>query len=231
MSIKRKKPLLPARQLVSYTNPKSLVSEQYRTLRTNIKFSSPDKEIRSILITSAIQAEGKSTTAANLAIVFAQEGKQVLIIDADMRKPSIHNIFSVKNNIGLSSVLVRQTRLKEALQSTQIKNLDVLTCGLIPPNPVELLGSVSMADLMEQLKEMYEIIIVDAPPLLVVADSQILATLCEGTVLIISSGETEKQQALKAKEILTSSNSRLIGAVVNNYKMPKEKSTYYYGAD
>lgn len=220
------------RKLVAYTNPRSLVSEQYRTLRTNINFSSPDKDIRSILITSSMHAEGKSTTAANLAIVFSQEGKRVLIIDADMRKPAMHHTFSLKNDLGLSSVLIRQTPLNEALRSTQVINLDLLTCGPIPPNPAELLGSESMDHLMAQLNELYDIIIVDAPPILAVADSQILANICEGTVLVINSGETEKGNALKAKEVLVSSNSRLIGAVVNNYKMPKEKDIYhYYGID
>ncbi|KOF08651.1 capsular biosynthesis protein, partial [Planococcus glaciei] len=212
------------RKIVAYTNPRSLVSEQYRTLRTNIKFSSPDKEISSILVTSSMHSEGKSTTAANLAIVFAQEGKQVLIIDADMRKPTMHFTFSLKNNIGLSSILIRQNILKEAVKTTHVENLDLITCGPIPPNPAELLGSKSMNLLMVQLKELYDIIIIDAPPILAVADSQILANICEGAVLVINSGETEKGKAMKAKEVLASSNSRLIGAVVNNYKMPKEKN-------
>lgn len=216
------------RKLVSHTNPRSQFSEQYRTLRTNINFSSPDKAINSILVTSASQSEGKSTTAANLAIVFAQEDKKVLLIDADMRKPTMHYTFSTNNMMGLSHLLIRKCSIEEAIKHTKVKSLDLITCGPIPPNPAELLGSNSMNRLMTQLKEMYDIIIIDAPPILAVADSIILANECDGTILVINSGETEKSKALKAKEAITSSKSKLIGAVVNNYKMPKDKKHYHY---
>lgn len=224
----KEKPEAIMRKLVAHKNPRSLASEQYRTLRTNINFSIPDKDISTILVTSASQSEGKSTTSANLAIVFAQDGKKVLLLDADMRKPTMHHTFSVNNIVGLSHLLIRQCALKQALKATKINNLDLITSGPIPPNPAELLGSKSMLLLMEQLKEIYDVIIVDAPPILAVADSIILANECDGTILVISSGKTEKARALKAKEAIIASNSKLIGAVVNNCKMSKDKYNYQY---
>lgn len=230
---KKKKALQEtARKVVTHTNPRSFVSEQFRTLRTNINFSSPDADIRSMVITSAAPGEGKSTVSANLAVVFAQEGKRVLMIDGDMRKPTTHYTFHMGNAQGLSSVLTRQATIEETIRPTTVPNLDLLTCGPIPPNPAELLASKSMDALIERLKGMYDLIIFDAPPVLSVTDGQILANKCEGTVLVVNSGETEKDMALKAKEAIIASNSRLIGAVLNNFKLPKDSYYYqYYGAE
>lgn len=230
MQKKKKKLSHIGRQLITFTSPRSHVSEQYRTLRTNIKFSCPDRDYHSIVITSASPGEGKSTTSANLAVVFAQEGKRVLIIDGDMRKPTMHHTFNVPNTRGLSSVLTRQAILKTAIKATKVENLDILPCGPIPPNPAELLGSNSMDALIAQLKEMYDLIIVDAPPILSVTDGQILANKCEGTILVINSGETQKEKAVKAKELITQSKSRLIGAILNNFVIPRNSDyLVYYG--
>ncbi|UJF26182.1 CpsD/CapB family tyrosine-protein kinase [Planococcus sp. 107-1] len=234
MARKRQKKVLQetARKVISFTNPRSYVAEQFRTLRTNINFSSPDSDIRSLLVTSAAPSEGKSTASANLAVVFAQEGKRVLLVDADMRKPTTHYTFHMGNTQGLSSVLTRQIEAETAIRETEIERLDLLTCGPIPPNPAELLASKSMDALIEQLKETYDIIIFDAPPVLSVTDGQILASKCEGTILVVNSGTTEKEMALKAKEAIASSNSRLIGAVLNNFILPKDNYYYqYYGAE
>ena len=220
-----------ARKLIAFTTPRSFVAEQFRTLRTNITFSSPDEDIRTMVVTSAAPSEGKSTTSANLAVVYAQEGKKVLLIDGDMRKPTTHYTFHMGNTTGLSSVLTRQTTIEEAIRATSVERLDLLTCGPIPPNPAELLASKSMDALIRQLRDMYDLIIFDAPPVLSVTDGQILANKCDGTILVVSSGNTEKEMAAKAKEAILASNSRIIGAVLNNFELPKDSHYYqYYGS-
>lgn len=230
---KKSKPEVKNRKLIAFTNPKSRVSEQFRTLRTNIHFSSPDGDMRSLVITSASHSEGKSTTASNLAIVFAQEGKRVLLIDADMRKPTMHETFKITNTRGLSNILARQIALKVAIQSAEIENLDLLPCGPIPPNPAELLSSHNMDLLFEQALDIYDLLIFDTPPVLSVTDSVILANKCEGTVLVVNSGKTEKEHAIRAKEAITaSSKTRLLGVVINNIKIQKDAAyAQYYGAD
>lgn len=155
--------------------PKSIVSEAYRTLRTNIQYSSFDKEIKTIVVTSAEAAEGKSIVAGNLALSFAQNEKKVLIVDCDLRKPSVHKNFKVSNLKGLSEVLIGKAKLEEVIQSRN-ENLDLLTSGKIPPNPSEMLSSSTMSKLIEKLKEKYDIVILDSAPLQAVTDAQILST-------------------------------------------------------
>lgn len=150
----------------------------------------------------------------------------MLLIDADMRKPTMHHTFQLKNGMGLSTLLARQNSLREVLCTTKIKNLDVMPCGPIPPNPAELIGSKTMQTLIEQVKEYYDLIIFDTSPLLSVADAQILSSLCDGTIMVVDTGSTEKVNALKAKELLQSANAKILGMVMNNYKF--EKNHYYY---
>ena len=210
-------------------NPKSPTAEQYRTIRTNIQFSSIDEEIRTIMVTSSGPAEGKSTTTANLAVVFAQQGKKVLLVDADMRKPTVHYTFSMNNAYGLTNVLTRQTELKEAIKQSKEEKLDVLTSGPIPPNPAELLSSRAMDQFFQEAKEVYDIIIFDTPPVLAVTDAQVLANKCDGTVLVVSSGKTEIESAQKTKELLTNAQGKILGVVLNNKKMDNNDYYYYYG--
>lgn len=222
---KKKKFVKMGRKLVTVANSHSFVSEQFRTIRTNITFSMPDKAIKTILVTSATPGEGKSTNAANLGVVFAQEGKRIVIVDADLRKPTMHYTFLLQNARGLSNLLTRQFTISEAVNSTDIPNLFVLTSGPIPPNPAELLASNVMGAVIEELKKEFDIIIFDAPPLLSVTDAQILSNKCDGTLLIVNSGVVENESVKKAKSSLEASKANILGVVLNNYKIPHNQ--YY----
>lgn len=181
------------------------------------------------MVTSTGPGEGKSTTVANLAVVFAQQGKKTLLVDSDLRKPTMHHTFNVNNTMGFTSVLTKQATLEEAVKQTDVKNLYVLTSGPIPPNPAELLSSKSMEQLVEEMKQNFEIVLFDTPPLMAVADPQILSNQCDGSILVVYSGRTETEQALKAKELLASAKSKLLGAVLNGKEMAKTNYYYYYG--
>jgi len=220
---------LQNRSLISMTAPKSPIAEQFRTIRTNIQFSSVDQELQTMIVTSSGPAEGKSTTTANMAVVFAQQGKRVLLIDADLRKPTVHYTFRTENHIGLSNVLTRQASLEEAVTVTAQDKLWVLPSGPIPPNPSELLGSKGMQTLLEQAKDEYDVIILDTPPVLAVTDAQVLANLADGVVLVVSSGKTETDAAKKAKELLESAKAKILGVVLNNKKVEDSQYYYYYG--
>ncbi|WP_078433465.1 CpsD/CapB family tyrosine-protein kinase [Metabacillus halosaccharovorans] len=211
------------------TTPKSPIAEQFRTIRTNIQFSNVDEELQTMIVTSSGPAEGKSTTTANLAVVFAQQGKKVLLIDSDLRKPTVHYTFRKENHIGLSNVLTRQSTLEEAVTTTEQENLWVLPSGPIPPNPSELLGSRGMQMLIEHAKNEYDVIVLDTPPVLAVTDAQVLANLADGVVLVVSSGKTEIDAAKKAKELLESAKAKILGVVLNNKKVQDSQYYYYYG--
>ncbi|WP_064093187.1 CpsD/CapB family tyrosine-protein kinase [Rossellomorea aquimaris] len=217
------------RKLITKTDPKSPISEQYKTIRTNINFSSVDQEMRSLMVTSSGPGEGKSTTSANIAVVFAQEGKKVLLVDADMRKPTAHYTFGLNNTFGLTSVLTKQKPLIEVTHSSDVPNLDLLTCGPIPPNPAELLSSRAMAHFFKEVYEEYNMVIFDTPPVLAVTDAQVLANQCHGTILVVSSGTTEVDKATKSKELLESAKAKLLGVVLNNREIKDTNYYYYYG--
>lgn len=215
------------RKLITKHIPKSSISEQYRTIRTNIQFSYLDGELKTLLVTSAGPGEGKSTTSANLAVVFAQQGKKVLLVDTDLRKPTVHYTFSLLNTTGLSSVITKNTTLAEAVEESGIDNLYVLSSGPIPPNPAEMLDSNAMDEFMAEAKENFDLIIFDSPPILAVTDAQILANKCDGSVLVISSEKTEREMAIKSKELLETAKGKLLGVVLNNKKQ-RESGYYYY---
>lgn len=217
------------RKLVSALDPKSPITEQYRTIRTNIQFASIDKELNTIMVTSAGPGDGKSTTAANLAVTFAQQGKKVLLVDADLRKPTVHYTFNLTNTVGLTSVLTKQLALEDAFVESSISSLSILPSGPIPPNPAELLSSVSMDTFLRHAAEQFEHVIFDTPPVLAVTDAQILANKCDGAILVVSSGKTEIEEATKAKELLIASKGKLLGAVLNNKKITESDYYYYYG--
>ncbi|WP_249275095.1 CpsD/CapB family tyrosine-protein kinase [Terribacillus saccharophilus] len=218
------------RSLITKFNPKSPISEQYRTIRTNIEFASVDATMRSLLVTSSGPSEGKSSTTANLAVVFAQQGKKVLLIDADLRKPTVHYTFKLDNRAGLSTVLVGEKSLEEATKETDVPNLDILTCGPIPPNPSELLGSNAMKQLILKAQETYDMVIFDTPPVLAVTDAQILANTCDGALIVVRSEQTEYDAIQKAKELLEPAHAKLLGIVLNDVAQKKSNTYYYYGS-
>ncbi|MFP7733887.1 CpsD/CapB family tyrosine-protein kinase [Priestia aryabhattai] len=225
---KNDKLLTLKRRLLAHNSPKDPVAEQYRTIRTNIQFSDADQDIKSIVLTSTGPGEGKSTTASNLATVYAQQGLRVLLIDADLRKPTAHYTFRLENHVGLTNVLTKQSTLGQAIQGTEVPDLFLLTSGPIPPNPAELLASNNMTELLKEMKEEFDMIIFDTPPVLAVADAQILANQVDGSILVVSSGKTDKEAAVKAKELLLKANAKVLGAVLNNRKMEEGSDYYYY---
>lgn len=215
-----------ARRLVVRSNPQSITTEQYRTIRTNINFSMPGPDTQTILFTSAAKEEGKSTTSCNMAIVFAEAGKRVLLVDADMRRPTLHHTFQMANKIGLSNLLLKKGRLQDTVRRSGVPGLDLLLCGQIPPNPAELLSTPALDDLLEEMKSKYDIVIIDSPPLLSVTDSKILANKCDATVLVVNTGKSEKDSVIKARDALVTSKAFIMGVVMNNYQMSKDN--YYY---
>ena len=217
------------RNLIANSDPRSPVSEQYRTIRTNIQFSAVDQEIKTLMVTSAGPGEGKSTTVANLAIVFAQQGKKVLLIDADLRKPTIHYTFRQENHTGLTNVLTKQAKIEKAVQKTDIENLYTLTSGPIPPNPAELLGAKTMDEFLETASEQFDLVLFDTPPVLAVTDAQVLSNKCNGAIMVVYSGKTETDAAIKAKELLVAAKAKLLGVVLNHKKQKDSQYYYYYG--
>jgi capsular exopolysaccharide synthesis family protein len=210
-------------------NPKSTSSEAYRKLRTNIQFSSIDSQIQTIMIASALSGEGKTTTIGNLAVTYAQEGKKVLLMDTDLRKPAVHRMFNVPNHVGLTSVLSSQYKVTEVLRETVVEGLHVLSSGPIPPNPSEMIGSRKMTALLQDLKEEYDVILFDTPPVLAVTDALIISSLCDGVILVVSAGKAKKDLVKKAKAHLEHVNARILGAVLNNVQLPKSRTSYYGG--
>lgn len=208
--------------------PKSIVSEAYRTLRTNIQYSSFDKEIKAIVVTSAEAAEGKSTVSGNLALSFAQNEKRVIIVDCDLRKPSVHKNFKLSNLAGLSEVLIGKAKLEEVIQSRN-ENLDILTSGKIPPNPSEMLSSTAMTNLIEKLKEEYDVVILDSAPLGAVTDAQILSTKADGTILVVRAQRTNRDAVIDAKNSLDKVGANIIGTVLHAVENTRGKYYYYYG--
>ncbi|TJY43606.1 CpsD/CapB family tyrosine-protein kinase [Cohnella pontilimi] len=198
-------------------------------LRTNIEFSSVDRPLQIILITSTKPSEGKSTTCANLAVAFAQANKRVLLIDADLRKPSQHRIFNKSNRFGLTTALFNQQGLEEIVQHPNTDNLDIIFSGPTPPNPSELLSSKQMAALLKSCREIYDVILIDTPPIISVTDAQIVATQSDGVVLVIDSGNVKKEAVRRAKASLDHVKAKLLGAVLNNVQRnSKDSYAYYY---
>jgi len=205
--------------------PKSIQTEAYKTLRTYIQYSSINKELKTILVTSAEIAEGKSTVSGNLALAFAQNDKKVIIVDCDLRRPTLHRKLKISNLVGLSEILIGKTSLEETVQKYN-DNLDILSSGKIPPNPAEMLSSNAMTDLIQILKEKYDIVILDSPPLHAVTDAQILSAKVDGTILVVRAERTKTESIIEAKNLLNKVGANIIGTVLNAVENAREK--YYY---
>jgi non-specific protein-tyrosine kinase len=218
------------RKLVTVRNPKSPFSEGYRTLRTNIQFSSLDRPIRTLMVTSASPGEGKSTSVSNLAAVMAQGGKRTILIDTDLRRPVLHEIFGAPNGVGVTNALLQPpgSDLSSFLQPTDVDGLRLLTSGPLPPNPSELLGSHRMAELVEQLLEIADVVLFDSPPVLAVTDAAVLARLMDGVLLVVESAKTREDAARRAAQELAKVNARVLGVVVNRISARLAGSNYYY---
>ncbi|MFW6182635.1 MAG: polysaccharide biosynthesis tyrosine autokinase [Chloroflexota bacterium] len=214
-------------QLVTQEAPRDPISEAYRVLRTNISFSAIDGGTRSILVTSASPAEGKSTTVANLATVTAQAGKRVIVVDSDLRRPSLDKVFELPNHHGLTSALLDNRRpLTHYLQNTRVAGLRLLSSGPIPPNPAEMLNSQRMSQIIDQLEEEADTVIFDTPPVLSVADASILAPQVSGCLLVVQAGQTRFAALQQATEALTTAHAQIYGAVLNQIVVGR--SPYYY---
>ncbi|MHC4479556.1 MAG: GumC family protein [Planctomycetota bacterium] len=226
------------RGMISMIDPASSVTEAYRSIRTSLFFSAPAEETRTVVVTSGGPGDGKTTTAANLALVIAQSGKRVLLIDADLRRPRLHTVFSLRSEKGISTVLVGEARLAEAVQKPRsngrgIENLDVLAAGPKPPNPVELLDSRAMRDMLQEAAQNYDRILIDTPPVLFVADASILGAISDGVILVVKSAKNTRSLAGRAREQLEGVNARILGGILNDVRVsrlgPYYSDYYYYG--
>ena len=211
---------------ITHYDSRSPVSEAYRAIRTNLQFAGAGKQLKTLVFTSAVPGEGKSTTVANLAIVMGQDDKHILLIDCDMRKPVIHRRFGLLNR-GLSNCFVEDLPLKEVIQADVFPNLDVVTSGPVPPNPAELLGSKKMKALLQEAAEAYDYVFLDMPPVLAVTDAALMSSQVDGTVLILGSGDISPDEGKQAKSLLEKVHANILGVILN--KVPQHhKSGYYY---
>jgi capsular exopolysaccharide synthesis family protein len=220
-----------AQDLVVHTQPKSAISECLRAVRTNLLFMSPDKPLKTILVTSSGPQEGKTTTATSLAITMAGSGNRVLIVDADMRRPRLHRIFGAPNLAGLSSLILGEGKLEEVVSETGVPSLHVLPCGPVPPNPAELLHTAAFQKLLREMAARYDRVIIDSPPVGVVADAVVMATHVDGTLVVLKAGRTSREVARQAVRQLRDVNAAIFGAVLNDLDLQSRhygQYAYYY---
>ena len=212
-----------------HINPTSPAAEAYRILRTNIQYSSVDKKIKSIVITSPTIQDGKTVTASNLAISIANSGNQVVLVDSDLRKPTVHKQFKISSARGLTDVLIGETSLDDALKGMRdIPGLKILTCGTIPPNPSELVSSKKYKDLISELKQRFDMVIIDTPPVGYVSDGIILSREADGVILTIAAGKTRINHAQTSVEALRKVNANILGVVMTKVKDKKKIGYYEY---
>ncbi len=202
--------------IVTVTDKASVISEQYRTIRTNIQHTMSARKLKTIVVTSSVSGEGKSTTATNLAVVFADTGLKTLLVDADLRKSSISDSFLLNNEIGLSTLLSdRRTTIDQAICDPGMSSLRILPSGPKPTNPSELLASGRMIEVMEELNNIFDLIIFDMPPVVLVTDAQIIAAKADGTILIVREGYSNKDLLIRAKSLLENVDANVLGTIYN----------------
>ncbi len=215
-------------QFVVERQPDSIPSEAFRALRTRIQFSTINKQsLKTILITSSAPQEGKTTISVNLAGSFAQSKKKALVLDCDLRKPAIHKIFNSPRTPGMIDHLTGNAELNEIINKSNLENLDFIPAGTIPPNPAEMLDSKEMRELLKKLRDMYELVIIDSPPIIAVADSEILSTMVDGTVLVVSADTTEIELMQRSVDLIRRENTQFLGSVLNNFSYKSGYGSYY----
>jgi len=217
-------------RLITHYRPRSPISESYRSLRTSLRFASIDGGIKTVVLTSPAPKEGKTLTASNLAITEAQAGRKTLLLDTDLRRPMVHHLFNLKKEDGISKVLTDELKLNDAIKKTGVENLYAITSGFVPPNPSELLGSKKMKNVLEELKEKFDMIILDSPPIIAVTDPVVIGQEVDGMVMVIRSGRTTRDIAEKAKNNAEYVHIKLLGVVLNDIDVRNVygSSRYYY---
>jgi non-specific protein-tyrosine kinase len=212
--------------LITLSDPRSPVSEAYRTLRTNLSFSSLDEPIRTLVVTSPAPDEGKSTTVANLAVTMAQGGRRTILVDCDLRRPALHTLFDCQAEPGLTNLLLEEDGTP-ALQQTQVEGLQLLSSGPLPPNPADLLGSQKIDKVIATLVGSADVVLFDAPPVIAVTDAAVLGAKVDGVLLVIGAGKTRREHAERAKEMLERANVRIVGAALTNAPQDSSIGGYY----
>lgn len=216
------------RSLVVAHEPHSRVSEQFRTIRTNIMYSSINNAVESILFTSDIPEAGKSTVAANMAIAYGQAGKNTLLLDADLRRPTCHMTFNVTNHKGLSTAIVNDIPLDSLIKQTEFDMLDIITAGPVPPNPAELLSAPKLARLIETFESHYDMVIIDSPPVLSVTDAQLISKNTSGVILITNVEKNNRNSVKEAKELMEKTGANILGIVLNKRDLKYQHDGYQY---
>jgi capsular exopolysaccharide synthesis family protein len=216
----------PTASLVAHIDPKSPAAEAYRTLRTSIQFAGLDHKCRSIVVTSSSPGEGKSTTVANFGVVLAQTGSRVCLVDSDLRRPTLHRIFGLGNSRGLTTALLDGVPFTEVAQTTNVPGLFVLTSGPLPPNPAELVGSNRMREALEGAGGDYDMVLLDSPPVVSVADAVALATFADGVVMVVQTGKVPHEVIRRAISQILAVKGRILGVVMNGVNMKRDG--YYY---
>lgn len=216
-------------KLITLLDPRAPGAEAFRVLRTNLQFLAVDRPLQTLLITSSVPSEGKSLTAANLAVAFAQAGQRVLLVDADLRRPSAHKLFGLGRTwSGLTTLLASGAALGDVVQETPVEGLHLLPCGPIPPNPAEVLGSGRMGEFLAQAKAAYDLVVLDTPPVLAVADPCVLAPKVDGVALVVRLGHVGHPQAKRAKAALESVGARILGVILDGVGGAGSGDYYYY---